>query len=254
VTTGPAAAGAVTTGADRPETVHVWLIRQDLPPPVLAELAAALDTSERARAARAERVGADHGRRFAAAHGAARLILGRHLRIAAHQVRWRTGPNGKPELADADAGVHVSLSHSGDLAALAILDARRVGIDVQVFPTRSHAIRVAERFFPAAEARFVVDAAPAAQARRFTRLWARKEACVKVTGGRLLQGLRLPVGATGRAVVHDPWGPLPGPYLVQDVPGPRRFGIAVAAEGTAPYRVLRHWWPDAGFTSAQIGS
>ena len=111
------------------DTVHVWLIRQDLPLPLVAELAAVLDRGERARAERAAGAGG-HLRRFAVAHGAARVILGRHLRIAARQVRWQTGPNGQPELAGPGAGVHVSFSHSGGLAALAILDGRQLGIDV----------------------------------------------------------------------------------------------------------------------------
>ena len=105
-----------------------------------------------------------------------------------------------------------------------------------MFPRRTHAVRVAERFYPPAKARFVAEAGPAGQVSRFTRLWARKEECVKVTGGRLLQGLRLPVGDDGAAVVHDPGGP--GPHLVQNVTGPRRFSTAVAAEGTAPLRAL----------------
>lgn len=225
---------------ERPVTgaVHVWLIRADVPAPVLAALEAVLDGGERQRAARAS---ASRRPLFTAVHGTARFIMGGYLGIPPEHVRWRRGPNGKPELAGADADVHVSLSHSGDLAALAIADGRPTGVDIQRFPRAADAVRVAGRFFPPDEARFVAAGREAAQAARFARLWARKEACVKVTGGQLLQGLRLAVGA-GRITVRDAGGLLPGPYLVQDVPAPPGFAAAVAVAGPRPSRVTRYWW------------
>jgi 4'-phosphopantetheinyl transferase len=234
--------------------VDIWLIWSDVPTSVITGLAAVLDDTERTRADAL--TVALHRRRFTVAHGAARLIIGRSLGVPPEQIRWHHGPHGKPEVAGtpdpaqpADlsgtwAGLHVSLSHSGDLAMLAVTRRRRVGVDVQQFPAGGYAARVAERFFPPAEARFVAGAGPAGQVSRFVGLWARKEACVKVTGGRLMQGMKLPVsGAGGRLVVRDPGGALPGPYLVQDVPVPPGFRAAVALEGARPYRVSRHSWP-----------
>lgn len=220
--------------------VHVWLIHLDLPDSLMAGCAAVLDRTERERAAALTHpAGRD---RFVAAHGAVRLILGGHLSVPPGQIAWQHGPKGKPELAGA-GDLRVSISHSGRLAALAVATGRPVGVDLQQFPATMDPRRMAQRFYPPDEARFVAVGRPGAQLGRFIRLWARKEACVKVGGGVLMQGLRLPVNGHGRIVVTDPGGPLPGPYLVQDVPAPRRFGAAVAAGGTAGYEVARHWWP-----------
>jgi 4'-phosphopantetheinyl transferase len=219
--------------------ILVWLISTDLPEPVLAGLARLLDASERERAASLLR--ADHCRRFVAAHGAVRVILGRYLGMPPAQLCWRQGPHGKPELAGARGEVQLSLSHSGPLAALAVTSGRRVGVDIQQVPRDLDATGLSARFYPAADARLVAAASgPARQADRFIWLWARKEACVKVTGGRLLPGLARPAHGRGNVIIRDPRGS----YLVTDVLVPRGFRAAVAAEGTLPYRVTRRWWPD----------
>jgi 4'-phosphopantetheinyl transferase len=95
---------------------------------------------------------------------------------------------------------------------------------------------MATRFYPPAEARFVMAGrGPAGQAGRFTRLWARKEACLKVTGGRLMAGLQQVVLAGGYPQ---------GTPLIRDLRMPPGFRGAVAAEGATPYRITRRWWPD----------
>jgi 4'-phosphopantetheinyl transferase len=222
------------------EIVHVWLIRLDLPDELMATCAAVLDPAEQARAAALTHPG---GRsRFTAAHGAVRMILGGHIGVPPARIAWEHSPKGKPEPAGTRA--RVSISHSGGLAALAIAGDRSVGVDLQQFPATLDPPGMAARFYPPPEARFVAAGGSEGQMARFIRLWARKEACVKVGGGVLMQGLRLHVNGRGAVVVTDPGGPLPGPYLVRDVPAPRRFRAAVAADGGSGYEVARHWWPD----------
>ena len=177
------------------DVVEVWLIRTDLPEHVLADLLALLDDGERERARAL--VYPDSRRRFIAAHGAFRVILGRHLGVPPASLRWHLGPHGKPELAM--PGPRVSFSHSGDFAALATAPGRRVGVDIQQLLPRLDVTRIAARFYPRQEAEFVASAVvPARQVARFTRLWARKEACVKVAGGRLLPGLEQVIPAQRR--------------------------------------------------------
>ena len=116
-----------------------------------------------------------------------------------------------------------------------------MGVDVQQLLARLDVTRMAARFYPRPEAEFVASAAgPARQVARFTRLWARKEAYVKVAGGRLLPGLEQVIPPSG--VVVDGVGGLPGgPCLVRDVRAPRGYRAAVAAEGTRAYDVIRRW-------------
>jgi 4'-phosphopantetheinyl transferase len=224
------------------DAVHVWLIRADLPAPELGSLTSVLDDNERRRAALLALDG--HRRRFIAAHGVARVIIGHRLGVPANQIGWRHGLHGKPELTGTPNGVQVNLSHSGELAMLAITDGRHCGIDLQLLPDATQAVRLARRFFPAEETRFVASGAtPDHRVHRFGLLWTRKEACLKVTGGRLMPGLRLPVSGTTPTLVTDAGGPLPGPFLVRDLMAPPRFMAAVALAGSTPFRVVRHWWP-----------
>ena len=221
------------------DVVEIWLIRTDLPEHVLADLLSLLDDGERERA-RALAY-SDSRRRFIAAHGAFRVILGRHLGVPPASLRWHVGPHGKPELAM--PGPRVSFSHSGDLAALATAPGRRVGVDIQQLLPRLEATRIAARFYPRQEAEFVASAVvPERQVARFTRLWARKEAYVKVAGGRLQPGLEQVIPPSGVVVDGvDGSGPPGGPCLVRDVPAPRGYRAAVAAEGTHAYDVIRRW-------------
>lgn len=202
------------------DEVRVWLLRSPLPAAVLARLAELLDDRERSRAGALDPVGR---RRFVAAHGAARVLVGGWVGTAPEAVRWSYGPHGKPEV----DGVQVSLSHSGDLAAVALTPARAVGVDVQRHTPGLDTRAMAVRYFPPQEVPLVTG--PAA----FATLWARKEACVKATGGRLTKGLALPVAA----------GPVvDGAYHVVDVPVPAGFAGAVALCGPEPVRVTTAWW------------
>jgi 4'-phosphopantetheinyl transferase len=219
------------------DVVEVWLIRTDLPERVLDDLLPLLDDGERERADAL--IFPASRRQFIAAHGAFRVILGRRLGVPPASLRWQRGPHGKPELAG--PGPRVSFSHSGDFAALATAAGRRVGVDIQQLLPGLDVTRMAARFYPRQEAEFVASAAGRArQVARYTRLWARKEACVKVAGGRLLPGLEEAIPRTG-IVGGGQGGTSPGPCLVRDVRAPRGYRAAVAAEGVYGYDVTRRW-------------
>ncbi|WP_344077767.1 4'-phosphopantetheinyl transferase family protein [Luedemannella helvata] len=230
--------------------VDVWLIPLDPPTETLEECAVLLDTDERRRVL--SMLDPRNRRRFTAAHGAIRVILSRYLGVPAGLIRWRRGEHGKPELAGGGHGLRVNLSHSGDLAALAVSRRRAVGVDVQrLAPVDATAL--AARYFPETEAKFVASGTTAAtRLLRFTRLWTRKEACVKASGARLAEGLGLPVDGRGRGAgrgmiaVRGTEGTLPGPYLVCDLDVPNGYRASVALAGTAPFEVVRRDWPDVG--------
>ncbi|MFC0530782.1 4'-phosphopantetheinyl transferase family protein [Phytohabitans kaempferiae] len=206
------------------DEVRVWLVRSPLPAAVLDRLAGVLDDRERSRAAALDPMG---WQRFVAAHGVARVLVAAQVGTAPERVRWAYGPHGKPET----DGVRVSLSHSGELAAVALTERRAVGVDVQRHKPGLDVVAMSARYFPADEARLV--AAGARRAAVFARLWARKEACVKATGGRLTPGLTLAVAA----------GPVVGGTRhVLDLPVPEGFAGAAALCGAAPFRVTTAWW------------
>ncbi|WP_405007965.1 4'-phosphopantetheinyl transferase superfamily protein [Kitasatospora purpeofusca] len=228
--TGPAASAAPAGSTD---FIDVWLIPTDQPEPVVRALYELLDPAERARADGPDR---RFGRRFTVAHGAVRLLAGARLGRDPARLVWRYGPHGKPGF----DGLAVNHSASGALAAVALTEGRAVGVDVEEVRDARVAVRMARRYFPAAEAESV--AADPDPAGRFTVLWCRREACVKAYGGRLVQGFGLPLDGPSPVLLADPGALGPGPCRVEDVPAPGRFRAAVAAVGAGPADVRRQIW------------
>ncbi|MEQ4607272.1 4'-phosphopantetheinyl transferase superfamily protein [Streptomyces cavourensis] len=220
------------------DVVEVRRFRLDLPSPEVESLAGLLGVRERARLETLR--SADHRRRFTVAHARARQVLGERLGLPPVRVRFRFGPHGKPGL-DGDAEtrhLRFSLTHSGELAVVALSLGREVGVDVERLDPSRDPVRFAARWFPPDESAWVAGVAAPGRLRCCLRLWTRKEACVKATGGRLVQGLALPVGTAPHPRTVDGPPGLPGPWTVMDLPaGPAHVG-AVALEGARPFRLL----------------
>ncbi|MEU0602883.1 4'-phosphopantetheinyl transferase superfamily protein [Streptomyces sp. NPDC006393] len=166
--------------------------------------------SEQARAAGF----VDPGDRFRhlAAHWLARRAVGRYVGVPAHRVRLCHDEAGRPlaVVGGADGSstprTCVSLSHSGDWAAVAVVEAARVGIDVEVNSLRSpsalHA--VSRRFHPEEQAALAGLGTPR-RTRDILRLWTLKEAYAKALGTGLspFPGARDRLGLDGCAFRLD---------------------------------------------------
>ena len=220
------------------DLARAWIVPVDVPPDTAAGCRDVLDDGERARAAAF--LSPRDRQRFTVAHGALRLLAGHELGTRPAALAWVPGPNGKPELAPPWSGLHTSLSHSGDMIAVAISTSRPVGVDIQHLVPGLDPVALAARFFPPEEAAYVA-AGPDASARadRFAQLWARKEAVVKAAGGRLWPNLKIAVH--GRDVVScaEPQAAC----RVADVPAPPGFRAAVALTGAAPFTAEAADWP-----------
>ena len=151
----------------------------------LARFAGTLADDERCRARRF-RLERDR-RRYIVRRAILRELLSRYLGIAPARVRLRTGPFGKPCVAEGD--LRFSLSHSQGLALYAVARGLEVGCDLEFRDPRLACGRVAERFFSPPELR-VLRSLPAERwAEGFFNCWTRKEAYVKARG----LGLSLPL-------------------------------------------------------------
>ncbi len=92
--------------------------------------------------------------------------------------------NGKPRLAREPRRLSFNLSHSGDLALVALAPGgTAVGVDVERLRARRDLARLATRWLPAADAAAVAAAGEAERERVFYAAWTRHEARVKCTGG-----------------------------------------------------------------------
>jgi 4'-phosphopantetheinyl transferase len=169
-----------------------------------------------------------------------RAILGAHLDTAPSELRFGTGPYGKPFVCG--ARVEFNLSHTNGAALLAVSARRPVGVDLATCRRDLPVAALAARWFPPAERDLVRRAGPDARL-VWLRLWARKEALVKAAGSRLAVGLSVPIAGRGtRCVAGDPTGRVPGVWSLLDLPAPPGYAACVALAGPGTFEVVRHTW------------
>jgi hypothetical protein len=113
---------------------------------------------------------------------------------------------GKPALAAPTLHLDFNLSHSGDWLALVVSDGTAVGIDLEYCAAGRDVLKLARRFFSAAELADLEACSGAERSSRFYDYWTLKEACIKARGGSLGCALeatgftvRYPAVAAGRA-------------------------------------------------------
>ena len=149
---------------------HVWLLDLDVPEVGLREL---LSPEEQARADAFHRD--VHGRRYTAAHGRIRELLGRYLGADPAALQVVEGPSGKPELRGGEVRFNLAHSEGVGLCAVARVE---VGVDVEVVAGRRLPdwLAIAERFFHADEVSALASWVD------FLRVWTLKEAVLKATG------------------------------------------------------------------------
>jgi 4'-phosphopantetheinyl transferase len=168
--------------------VTVWRIGLDAGEAVADRLRPHLSGDEVERLARMPR--SEVGRRWLISRGALREVLAAELGISPAAVQLELGAHGRPRL---DRAAHrtdmdFNLSHSGDLALLAIAREMRLGVDVERLRRGRDPLRIASRYFSSAEVA-ALRAVPAEdRAVAFLRYWTAREAIAKGLG----LGLRTP--------------------------------------------------------------
>jgi 4'-phosphopantetheinyl transferase len=167
--------------------IHLWRARLEVAPGRREQLAALLAADERQRAERFV-FPADRDR-FVAAHGLLRLTLGRYGDTPPDGLRFTCGPQGKPELAgeSGPAALCFNLSHSRQLALIAVARGRPVGVDVEWQRDDVAREQIADRFFSPREAATLRALPQAERLAAFYGYWTSKEAYAKAWG----EGLRL---------------------------------------------------------------
>jgi 4'-phosphopantetheinyl transferase len=194
----PRAAAAMTEACDwRPGAlsvplargiVDVWRVPLELENAELSLRETILAPDERQRAA-AFRLPAKR-REFVVARSALRRLLGALTGQDAASISLAYEPNGKPYLASPSAtGIHFNVSHSGDLALIAVTLGHEIGVDVECVRPREAIASLAARYFAAAEADQLLALPESDRLQAFLACWTRKEAIVKAVGRGLALGL-----------------------------------------------------------------
>jgi 4'-phosphopantetheinyl transferase len=169
--------------------IHIWCASLDQPSVRMYRLERTLAADEHERAARLhfER----DRRRFVAARGLLRTLLGAYMGIPPHDIRFEYGPHGKPMLQQAPgaAAIQFNVSHSHGLALYAITRDREIGVDVEYVRPLPDADQIAERFFSSTEHSAFCAVSTNQKLETFYKCWTRKEAFIKAGGRGLAQPL-----------------------------------------------------------------
>ena len=152
-----------------------------------------LSMDERARAARFV---FDRDRdRYVAGRARLRRILGDYLGQAPEALRFSYGAHGRPSV----DGAQFNLSHTADLAALAVTPASDLGLDIE--KVRPIEMDVARMHFAPAEFAALTGLPANDRTAAFYRCWTRKEAYLKARGTGLSTDL------DSFVVTLLPWAP-----------------------------------------------
>lgn len=172
------------------DRVHCWIV------PAAAvsddELMAASCVLSEVERDRAVTFRFDRDRRlYVTAHTAVRLLISQYTGCRPESLPIIVDAMGRPALAAGFSRLHFSLSHSAQMAAVALAVDDPVGIDVEQIHDFPDLMPIARRYFAATEADAIERLDPARRPAAFAVTWTRKEATVKAVG----LGLRIPLDA-----------------------------------------------------------
>jgi len=167
--------------------VHIWLNYLNVHEARIKHLYPLLSSEEKERSERFKFY--KHRKAFIASHGFMHTVLAYYIDTEANQIEFSQSEFGKPSLIDAQNknNIQFNLSHSNNVAILAVSRQHSVGIDIEYAERKVDWQGISKRFFTADEQEQFRQLTETKQREAFFQIWTRKEAHMKVTG----QGLSL---------------------------------------------------------------
>jgi 4'-phosphopantetheinyl transferase len=228
-----------SAGSLQDHDVHIWRVLLD--DPKWDDYASVLNDAERAKAARYRTQTLQQRNRRC--RSALRVILARYVAAGAADLVFQYGQYGKPELQDRP--VHFNVSHSGDVALLAVAK-QALGVDLEdTGKERSDLDGLIDMVCHPSEQVALAQLTDANKVTQFYQLWTQKEAYCKMLGLGLQQSLPAlyfePVpGTTGNQVAQvcaeDHLPPVPSVLYRLDAPGEFSASLCIAlAEARITY-------------------
>src|SRR5712692_9428215 len=197
------------------DEIHVWRASLDQSPACVAALEQTLSLDERSRV---QRYRFAHDKQyFIIRRGLLRQMLGDYLDVEPGSLRFRSGPYGKPALAEMPGAYtpHFNVSHSRYLALFAFARDREVGVDIEYVRPVVEAEQIAGRYFSAQERDALRDLPPDRMYEQFFIYWTHLEACIKASGARLAGAENLGL-LSPENTARSPYRPI---YSMQPAPG-----------------------------------
>jgi 4'-phosphopantetheinyl transferase len=220
--------------------VHVWTIPLQVTESVFAPLRDVLSSDELERASRFHFE--KDARHFIVARGSLRSILGAYTNSPAADLRFSYSPQGKPSLQHPVSDIRFNLSHSRDLALLAVTRGRDLGVDVEWKNEDVEIEKLAQRFFSTHEHQSMLNQPEGKRIAAFFRGWTCKEAFLKAQGMGLSRVLSsfdvdMNIGRPARLLATRPDPTEADHWFLQELAIAEQYSAAVAVEG--PIEELR---------------
>jgi 4'-phosphopantetheinyl transferase len=167
------------------QSIHIWLVRLDTSYNNYSELIPVLSKDEQRRI---NRFGSDKAlKQFVITRACLRKILGHYLKVQPEQIIFEYNKRGKPFIPR--RGLQFNVSHSKDIALVAVTPAANIGIDVEFVRKGVNYEGIARRFFTSHEQQFLSTIPCEQRVEAFYRCWTKKEAFAKAIGGGLFKVL-----------------------------------------------------------------
>ena len=238
------------------KAVQVFAVPFYIPSGCLDRVAVLLDACERERAGRFHF--ARDRRRYIACRATLRTILGAYTGLSPSEIAFEYSGNGKPRLSlKGCVGLQFNVTHSAELALIALTRGFAVGVDVERVHSISDSAELVARFFSPAEnaafQRLRFELRPEA----FFNLWTRKEAWLKAAGegiGHLLNRVEvrfLPGEPAGLVSLPEGWGPV-SRWTLSGLAPAAGYAGALAIEAT-DVEVQCWAWPSFGSSPDRRG-
>ena len=127
--------------------------------------------------------------RFVISHGLLKKIIGLKLNRDPQSLFFEVGKYGKPRLGPSFESLYFNISHSADLALVAISSDREIGVDVEKMVKKKDLEALVDRFFSNDEITEFKNKPEDQKIKTFYQLWTKKEAFLKAKGVGLSGGL-----------------------------------------------------------------
>jgi 4'-phosphopantetheinyl transferase len=163
--------------------VHVWLIDLDKESLWFKHAIKLISVGEQERASRFKFE--NDRRRYMVSHAGLRSILSAYLKIPPKDLPFSAGPSGKPKLTPtipATDNLRFNLSHSGEVALIAVTRAGEIGVDIEYVKKDFPIHEVADKFFTPKEVAALETLPEHLQRKAFFKCWTSKEAFLKAKG------------------------------------------------------------------------
>ncbi|TWT32736.1 4'-phosphopantetheinyl transferase family protein [Blastopirellula retiformator] len=237
------------------EALHLWSIPLRAGKSQVAQLRAVLSASEREKAdsflLEAQTV------RYTICRGAVRQILAEYLQLSPNQLALTTGEFGKPLLEHRDS-IWFNVSHSGDLAVLAVSTIGEVGVDIEQVRQIRGLSRMIDRCLAPYERPEVLRLPSAEQDRQFLRYWTHKEAYLKTFGvgiRRPLEKLEIDLSAppARRVIDHGDRSAQERSASITEFCPAEGYVGAISVCGSIPAEIAAQAWVGGRFRAQRVG-